>query len=146
MAINPYYSPYMPQYYPNQQQYNQQSQSQNANGIIWVQGIEGAKSFYVAPGQTAWLMDSESNCFFIKSVDASGMPMPLRIFDYNERKSNGSNNQQQQNVCQPDIDVSAFVTRKEFEERIAQISDQAKQQAQYQPKQKIAKETKQNAE
>lgn len=30
-------------------------------------------------------MDSESNSFFIKSADTSGMPLPLRIFDYQER-------------------------------------------------------------
>lgn len=31
------------------------------------------------------LMDSESSTFYIKSTDASGMPQPLRIFDYTER-------------------------------------------------------------
>ena len=30
-------------------------------------------------------MDSESSTFYIKSTDASGMPQPLRIFDYTER-------------------------------------------------------------
>ena len=31
------------------------------------------------------LMDSENSTFYIKSTDASGMPMPLRVFDYTER-------------------------------------------------------------
>ena len=31
------------------------------------------------------LMDSENSTFYIKSTDASGMPLPLRVFDYTER-------------------------------------------------------------
>lgn len=55
------------------------------NGIIWVQGEEGAKGYLVAPGENRLLMDSENSTFYIKSTDASGMPMPLRVFDYTER-------------------------------------------------------------
>ena len=55
------------------------------NGIIWVQGEEGAKGYLVAPGENRLLMDSENSTFYIKSTDASGMPMPLRVFDYTVR-------------------------------------------------------------
>ena len=55
------------------------------NGIIWVQGEEGAKGYLVAPGESRLLMDSENSTFYIKSTDASGMPLPLRVFDYTER-------------------------------------------------------------
>ena len=55
------------------------------NGIIWVQGEEGAKGYLVAPGENRLLMDSENSTFYIKSTDASGMPLPLRVFDYTER-------------------------------------------------------------
>lgn len=54
------------------------------NGINWVQGIAGAKAFMVAPGQTAFLMDSEGQTFYMKSADQSGMPT-LRVFDFQER-------------------------------------------------------------
>lgn len=45
-------------------------------------------------------MDSENPVMYIKSTDQSGMPLPLRIFDYTERvakspedsKSNSSGN------------------------------------------------------
>ena len=69
------------------QQYQQaiQPQQQSSGGLLWVQGIEGAKSHSVGPGQSALLMDSESNSFFIKSADTSEMPLPLRVFDYKER-------------------------------------------------------------
>lgn len=58
---------------------------QNNNGLVWVQGETGAKSFLVAPNTTVMLMDSENSVFYLKSADASGMPQPLRIFDYTER-------------------------------------------------------------
>lgn len=53
--------------------------------IIWVQGEEGAKAYMVAAGNSVLLMDSENSAFYIKSTDASGMPLPLRVFDYKER-------------------------------------------------------------
>ena len=55
-----------------------------AGAISWVQGEAGARSVPVQPGQKALLMDSETNVFYVKSCDASGMPLPLRIFEYKE--------------------------------------------------------------
>ena len=103
-------------YMPQQQVVPQQPTQQNDNGILWVQGEAGAKSWAVAPGKSVMLMDSESNTFYIKSSDNSGMPMPLRIFDYKER----TNNMQAQNnvMHQPDIDVSKFVTWDDFDKRL----------------------------
>ena len=57
---------------------------QPQQGINWVQGLAGAKAFMVAPGQTAFLMDSEGQTFYMKSADQSGMPT-LRVFDFQER-------------------------------------------------------------
>ena len=107
--------PYYPAgYQPYQPQMNYQQQS---NGIIWVQGIEAMKSYPVSAGQSVLLMDSESNCFGIKTADASGMPLPLRIFDYKERIAQNAHNA----TTAAAIDTSGFVTREEFEARIAQI-------------------------
>ena len=107
----------MPQY---QQPMPQQQQS---NGLIWVQGIEGAKSHFVEPGRSVLLMDSESNSFFIKSADVSGMPLPLRIFDYSERTA--------QNAQKPPVtaavDTDRYITREEFESRITAITAQLKE-------------------
>lgn len=79
---------------PYQQQYPQTPQAtpsmptvatnNNSSGIIWVQGEAGAKAFPVNPGHSVLLMDSESECFYIKSTDSSGIPMPLRAFTYTE--------------------------------------------------------------
>ena len=52
------------------------AQNQNNNGLIWVQGEAGAKSYLVAPNTTIMLMDSEASKFYLKSADASGMPLP----------------------------------------------------------------------
>ena len=61
-----------------------QQPQQNNNGILWVSGEVGAKSYLVAPGTSVLLMDSESEKFYIKSTDVSGMPQPLRTFEYHE--------------------------------------------------------------
>ena len=107
--------PYQPQMMQSYQQPTQQG------GLVWVQGIEGAKSHSVGAGQSVLLMDSESNCFFIKSADASGMPLPLRVFDYNERTANNAPKTAQETRTEQPIDLSAYVTRDELENRIAQI-------------------------
>ena len=57
---------------------------QQNNGMIWIQGIESAKAFQVSPNSTVVLWDSEQQCCYIKSADASGMPS-MRILDYTIR-------------------------------------------------------------
>lgn len=113
---------YVPQQQiPQPQQVQQLQQPANDSGILWVQGEAGAKSWAVAPGRSVMLMDSESNTFYIKSSDASGMPMPLRIFDYTER----STQQPQAQVIQHhDIDTSKFVTWDELEKRLNSLRSQ----------------------
>lgn len=111
------YQQMYPQYnfVPQQPQVVQQQPQVNDNGILWVQGEAGAKSWAVAPGKSVMLMDSESNTFYIKSSDQSGMPMPLRIFDYTERTSNQPQNQVLQHQ---EIDTSQFVTWEDFDKKL----------------------------
>lgn len=106
-----YQSPYMPQYQPPQQN----------GGLIWVQGESGAKSYPVSSGQSVLLMDSESNRFFIKSADASGMPLPLRVFDYTERKDAP---RASEITSTETFDTSRFVTHDELEGAIRAILKQ----------------------
>ena len=108
----------------NLPQYQQpMPQQQQNNGLIWVQGIEAMKSYPVAPGQSVLLMDSESNCFGIKTADASGMPLPLRIFDYSERTAQNA----QKPPATAAIDTDRYITREEFESRITAITAQIKE-------------------
>ena len=85
-------------------------QPQNNNGILWVSGEVGAKSYLVAPGTSVLLMDSEAERFFIKSTDVSGMPQPLRTFEYHEV---GSQMPPKQSVQSMD---SKYVTRQEYDD------------------------------
>lgn len=68
----------------NYNNYYQPSQQ----GLIWVQGEAGAKAYIVAPATTLLLMDAEGERFYIKSSDSTGMPMPLRTFEYKEIGAN----------------------------------------------------------
>lgn len=120
----PYQPGFAPGYYPmsngampdqlsqlRQASYPQQMQqpAQQAAPIIWVQGEEAAKSYLCAPGNSVLLMDSEKSSFYIKTVDASGMPQPLRIFDYTERTA------QKQPEKEPEQQSNNYVTRAEFD-------------------------------
>lgn len=112
------YQQMYPQYNYVPQQPQVVQQPTNDTGILWVQGEAGAKSWAVAPGKSVMLMDSESNTFYIKSSDNSGMPMPLRIFDYKER----TEQQVQTPVIQhQEIDTSKFVTREELDRKLNEL-------------------------
>lgn len=135
------YQPYQP-YYPNfgaqpdtltalrqnpmQQNFTPQAapqamqQPQPQSGLpIFVQGEAGAKSYLVAPGNTLFLFDSEEPIFYIKSSDASGVPMPLRTFRYTE--TTGNDKARQAPVAAQNPATVDYVTREEFERRIAEI-------------------------
>lgn len=72
--------------YPQYPAYQYPSQnSQQNNGIVWVQGEAGAKSYLVAPNTTVALFDSESQTIYLKSADASGMPS-IKTLDYTIRE------------------------------------------------------------
>ena len=123
----PQYSPYqqLPQPYPDrltqlQNQYQQAvnvpqmvPQPQVNQGLLWVSGEVGAKSYLVAPNSTVLLMDSDSSRFYLKSADNAGMPS-LRIFEYKEVA-----NAPTTSVNAPNFDENVlhdkFVTREEYE-------------------------------
>lgn len=117
---------YQPNYYPSpampgqleqlrmgQQPQQQPQQQPPQSGLIWVQGEAGAKSYMVANGNSVLLMDSESQTFYLKSADASGMPS-MRIFDYQERA-------QQKPAPVTAQAVPEYVTRDEFNALAAKI-------------------------
>ena len=97
---------------PPQPQYRQQPQQPAANGIIWVQGMAGAKSYLLAPGQTALLMDSEAPVFYVKSADQSGMPS-MKVYDYKERTTE----QAAPAPAQANVDMSQYVTWEALEKK-----------------------------
>lgn len=122
MANYPYQA--MPQPYADrlaqlQNQYSQavnipqMPQQQVNQGLLWVSGEVGAKSYLVAPNSTVLLMDSDSSRFYLKSADNAGMPN-LRIFEYTEVTGTPQNAPQATNTDLKDLD-SKYVKREEYE-------------------------------
>lgn len=105
---------YYPQTYP--QQFQSYAQPQQ-NSVTWVQGLEGAKAYPVMAGSDGVvLFDSDSDRFFIKSADQSGMPR-MRVFNYQE-----VTNQPKQNNEIKQVDMSGYVTKEELEERLKELA------------------------
>ena len=90
------------------------SVSTPTNNIIWVQGIEGAKAWQLAPNSMAILLDSEAEGkMYIKVSDNIGMSS-LRVFNYTETSvSNVTTNQ--------DLDLSQYVKKDELSNLIKEI-------------------------
>lgn len=107
--INPYNNRYLNPYSP---------QTPN-NTIIWVQGIEGAKAYQIAPNSIVQLMDSETEGrFYIKSSDNVGM-CNLRIFKYEEI----TNTPPTPNETASQIDLSQYVTKDELTKIIETLKE-----------------------
>lgn len=79
------------------------------NGFNWVQGIEGAKAYPVAPNAVVELWDSESQTIYIKSADRTGMPS-IKTLDYKVRTS--SENGAPSVLSEPHEET---ITREEYE-------------------------------
>ena len=115
----------MQSFYNQAQQNNwgqQSSQSEPAKNkstqnVNWIQvsGIDGAKNQIVQPGQTAWMMDNNEPYFYVKSVDEVGSSN-FRIFQFAEVADVST-----EQTAQPQIDLSGYVQRCEFDQLKAQL-------------------------
>lgn len=81
------------------------------NGVIWVNGIEGAKGYIIQPNSTVVLMDSEQNCFYLKTTNEAGVPS-IRIFEFKEKTQTTPT----QNEINFDEKLKNYVPRAEFDE------------------------------
>lgn len=116
----PYPQPYQDRLAQLQNQYQQtvnipqmQPAQQVNQGLLWVSGEVGAKSYLVSPNSTVLLMDSDAQRFYLKSADNAGMPS-LRIFEYNEVTNIPQNAPQAPNLDENVLN-DKFVTREEYE-------------------------------
>lgn len=139
----PYYNAqarlYPQQFYQSpqvaQNNVNQQQQPLiNNNGIIWVQGESGAKSYIVPPNTTVPLWDSENQVIYIKSVDATGKPS-MTILDYVDRSAP----QDDEKNSQPD-----YATKLEFDDLYKQVGELADKLNSYIQRNNNRKETRNN--
>lgn len=96
------------QFQPQISPYSYPRYTQPSNGITWVQGIEGAKAYQLAPNSNVLLMDSDNdNIFYIKVSDSVGM-CNLRTFNYTEITN--------QPTTKTGVDMSNYVTKSELKE------------------------------
>lgn len=88
-----------------------------AQNVDWIRvsGIDGAKSQIVQPGQTVWMMDNNEPYFYVKSADNVGS-CTFRIFQFAEVQEVA-----QEQSEKPQIDLSQYVQRGEFEQLKAMI-------------------------
>lgn len=98
------------------QQNTQAQQTVPAQNVNWIQvsGIDGAKNQIVQQGHTAWMMDNNNPYFYVKSVDKIGSP-EFHAFFFQEI-SESEINQRTMPADQPQIDLSQYVQRGEFEQ------------------------------
>lgn len=98
-SYNPYVNPYASPYNGAQGQFQQpmqfnaqpQQPPQNANnGFVWVNNIDEANAYMVAPNNAVQLWDKNSPCVYLKTADAAGKPT-MQIFDLVERKQEDIN-------------------------------------------------------
>ncbi len=95
--------------------YQPQRYTQQNNGIVWVQGIEGAKAYQLMPNSNAVLLDSENEgIFYIKLSDNVGM-CSLRSFRYTEITNEQTKPQS--------VDLSAYVTKAELENAVKELKE-----------------------
>lgn len=85
---NPYaYQPISAPYEGGQpfgQPNTQGRQNQPTNGLIWVQGLDEAERYPLAPNTAIVLWDINDPCVYRKQADATGKPT-LKIYDLIER-------------------------------------------------------------
>lgn len=109
------------------QHMQQQEQNQNVNWI-YVSGVDGAKNQIVQPGQTAWMMDNNDPYFYVKSVDHVGSST-FRIFQFAEVQD-----VMPEQPAQPQIDLSQYVQRGEFDALKAKLEEYTSTQPKRQQK------------
>lgn len=133
------YRPYSPQDYQNYQQQLQQmqqnyqqlqnqiqqanSQSQNGGTFYFVNNIQEVENWVVNAGQTVFFFNRNDKTFYIKSVAQNGLTQPIEIYDYTQRNMSSMPAETEAKPTQPEVDMSQYVTRNEFDELKNKISN-----------------------
>jgi hypothetical protein len=83
-GANNWGQPQMPINNPPTYQTAPQAQ-QMQTSIVFISGgqIE-ARAYPVAPGSKVYLFDMDGRTFYVKGMDANGMPLPFKTYDYTE--------------------------------------------------------------
>ena len=89
-----------------------QEQAQN---LIRVNGIDGAKAYQMPANSTVALFDSNEDIMYVKSTDGAGFPS-IRTFEFTEKVN--------AEVKSPDVE---YISREEFEEFKKELMNNGKQ-------------------
>ncbi len=113
-----------PQMYPMQTDYQQsfqtpvQRQQESPTNIVWVQGEAGAMAHHLDPGQMMALFDSERDYLYLAAQTSENIPVKIKKYQLVEVPLDS---EKQAEVIMPDIDMSGYVGRDEFEEKIREL-------------------------
>lgn len=121
------YNPYLPQTYPNYGNYYPQQPAQQQSGIIWIQGIQEAQMYPVAPNNAVALWEQSGKTVYLKQADATGKPS-LRVFDLVERAQSAPGASSGQDIKPVDYVTKEELAllRKDVEEMIGNLKGDKK--------------------
>ena len=108
MGQNQFYNPQMMNTAPVQQQ-------EQAQNLIRVNGIDGAKAYQMLANSTVALFDSNEDIMYVKSTDGAGFPS-IRTFEFTEKVNVEGKS--------PDVE---YISREEFEEFKKELMNNGKQ-------------------
>ena len=117
----------LPVLYPMQADANMYQQSfqapmprqpESKTNIVWVQGEAGARAHHLDPGQMMALFDSELDYLYLAANTAENIPVKIKKYQMIEVPLDS---EKQPEVIMQDIDLSGYVGREEFEEKIKEL-------------------------
>ena len=108
MGQNQFYNPQMMNPTPVQPQ-------EQAQNLIRVNGIDGAKAYQMPANSTVALFDSNEDLMYVKSTDGAGFPS-IRTFVFTEKLNVEGKS--------PDVE---YISREEFEEFKKELMNNGKQ-------------------
>lgn len=111
MGQNQFYNPQMMNPTPIQPQ-------EQAQNLIRVNGIDGAKAYQMPANSTVALFDSNEDIMYVKSTDGAGFPS-IRTFTFTEKLNVEGKS--------PDVE---YISREEFEEFKKELMNNGKQSIQ----------------
>lgn len=117
---------YLNPMYTTQQPQNMVQAMQQGNGIVIVPSEGDAQAYPVAPGNTQWLKDQYKSYLYVKTVDASGIAMPLRKFhlveeNIIEQQPEMTTQTQTQETPKVEFNPDLYVTWEALEKRLAEL-------------------------
>ena len=111
-----------------QSQQQETEQTKNVNWII-VNGVQGAKALQIPANATYWLMDSGDSAFYVKETDKFGTLKTFKGYRFTEIPE-----QELAGMLEPQIDMSKYVSKAEFDALKAQLEEYTSTQPKRQQK------------